>query len=261
MRWWGKYELSMNRWSHWRIGPLSLFVKPKEHAWHVAYRRYPDPQDSTVQLDTKTDSEPDPETYQYSRYAIECSDTEIELQPRLGDRSFIVSPELPLFLLAGHKSVLYVSTVVWIQASIVNGGQSVLLDLPTIRRSDTWFGENTREGELCYSTKSNARTELEDVRQRPHRAVTPVEIRNEGTGILPIEQLRVPVPALSLYADSKDQLWTDSVRFVRREGDDEATMTTPAPSTHLPGERTRLEGPRAPVEEGTIVKAFSKLLS
>lgn len=261
MKWWGKYKLSKNRWAHWRIGPLSLFVKPKDREWHVAFRQNADPQDSTLLLEAETDSEPDPGTYYFARYAIESSGTEIELHPRLGDRPFMVSPEQPLYLLAGQKSVLYVSTIVWIQASIVNGSRSVLLDMPTIRRSDTWFGDNTREGELCYSTKTNARTELEEIQQRPHRAVTPVEIRNEGSGVLPIEQLRVPVPALSIYADSRNRLWTDSVRFVRREGEDEAAMTTPEPSSHLPGERTRIEYPRAPVEEGTIVKAFSKLLS
>ncbi|MGB5575959.1 MAG: hypothetical protein WBM88_00970, partial [Woeseiaceae bacterium] len=158
-------------------------------------------------------------------------------------------------------SVLYVSTIVWIQASAGNDDGIVLFDLPTIRRSDTWFGDNTRVGELCYATKSRAMTELADIQPRPHRAVTPVEIRNEGSGILPIEQFRVPVPALSLYADDHDRLWTDAVCFVRKEGQDRAAMSIPEPSVHLPEKRTLIDEPRAPVETGPIVKAFSKLLS
>lgn len=260
MKWWDRYTLTKDRWAHWRVGPFSLYAQPRGREWQVAIWQNSDAQDSSLLLDTATASEPDAETYSFSRHAIDSSETELELKPRLGDRPFIVSPEQPLFLLAGQKSVLYVSTIVWIQASVANGDGNVLLDVPTIRRSDTWFGDNTREGELCYSTKTSARTELGDVQRRPHRAVTPVEIRNEGAGILPIEQLRVPVPALSLYSDDDDQLWTDAVCFVRQEGQDSAAMTTPEPSAHLPGERTLIEKPRVPIATGTIVKAFSKLL-
>ncbi|MDH3305454.1 MAG: hypothetical protein OEM50_10505 [Gammaproteobacteria bacterium] len=261
MKWWGKYTLTNNRWAHWRVGPFGLFAKPGEREWHVAIWQSTDPQDSSLLMDTGTDSEPDVATYTFFRYAIGSAETELELKPRLGDRPFIVSPEEPLFLLAGQEAVLYVSTIVWIQASVADGDGNVLLDVPTIRRSDTWFGDNTREGELCYSTKTSARTDLTNIQPRPHRAVTPVEIRNEGAGVLPIEQLRVPVPALSLYSDDGDQLWTDAVCFVRQEGHDGAAMTTPEPSAHLPGKRTLIAEPRVPIETGTIVKAFSKLLS
>ncbi|MBT8089894.1 MAG: hypothetical protein KJO01_06780 [Gammaproteobacteria bacterium] len=261
MKWWGKYTLTKDRWAHWRVGPFSLYAKPKDYEWHIATWQNTDAQDSSLLLDTSADTAPDAETYRFSRYATGSSETELELKPRLGDRLFIVSPEQPLYLLAGQSSVLYVSTIVWIQASISDGDDRVILDLPAIRRSDTWFGDNTLEGELCYATKTRAMTELAAIQPRPHRAVTPVEIRNEGSAILPIEQFRVPVPALSLYAGADDRLWTDSVCFTRQEGGDRATMSIPQQSPHLPGNRVLLEKPRAPVEAGTIVKAFSKLLS
>ncbi len=261
MKWWGSHNLSKNHWGRWRIGPLDLFAKPAAAEWQVAYRQLADPLDATLEVEARASSEPVPETYEFSRYAMELDGPELELKPRLGDRPFIVSPGLPLYLPAGQKVVLYVSTVVWIQIIVPKDSGNVLVDVPTIRRSDTWFGPNTRQGELCYATKTNARTELDAIEPRPHRAVTPVEIRNEGVGMLPIEQLRVPVPALSIYADKNDSLWTDAVCFVREEGEDDATITTPEPSAHLPGKRKLIEGPRAPVQTGTIVKAFSKLLT
>ena len=137
----------------------------------------------------------------------------------------------------------------------------MLLDVPSIRRSDTWFGSNTLEGELCYSTRSSARLNLDAIEPHPHRAVTPVEIRNEGANILPIERLRVPVQALSVYADAEGRLWTDAVCFARREDENLASISTLEPSDHLPGRRTKIGEPRAPLETGTIVKAFSKLLT
>ncbi len=261
MKWWGTYTIPTDRWAHWRIGPLSLYARPDDRNWHLAYRQHSDALDDSLAIDVPASSEPDPKIYTYSRYASEDSGSELELKPCLGDRPFIVSPEQPLYVLAGETSVLYVSTIVWVQVQIANDGGKVLLDIPTIRRSDTWFGSNTREGELCYATKTSARTNLQSLQPRPHRATTPVEIRNHGSGVLPVEQLRVPVTALSLYTDTDNRLWTDAVCFVREEGDDEATMTTPDPSAHLPGTRTRIEEPRVPVQTGTIVKAFSKLLT
>ncbi len=261
MKWWGKYQLTPERWAHWRIGPLSLYGRRLDGNWHLAYRQHSDPLDDALEIKMQADSEPDPDTYIYSRYAADDSGSELELSPRLGDRPFIVSPEQPLYVLAGETSVLYVSTVLWVQVEVANEADKVLLDIPSIRRSDTWFGSNTREGELCYATKTSARTNLNTLQPRPHRSITPVEIRNHGTGILPVEQLRVPVTALSLYTDPDNRLWTDAVCFVRDEGQDDATMTTPDPSAHLPGTRTRIEEPRAPVETGTIVKAFSRLLT
>ncbi|MGB5332106.1 MAG: hypothetical protein WBN05_06160, partial [Woeseiaceae bacterium] len=154
MKWWGKYTLTIDRWSHWRVGPFSFYAQPKDHEWLVAIWQNTDAQDSSLVLDTATADEPDAETYSFSRYASGGAETKLELKPRLGDRLFIVSPEQPLFLLAGQTSVLYVSTIVWIQASVGNDDGIVLFDLPTIRRSDTWFGDNTREGELCYATKT-----------------------------------------------------------------------------------------------------------
>lgn len=261
MKWWGKYGTTPDRWSHWRIGPLSLFAQPRAGEWRIALRHYPDAQDSSLGVDLETDAEPDPESHEFYRYAVGGGDAELELHPRLGDRPFIVSPEQPLFLLSGEKSVLYVSTVVWVQLKVARLEGDAMIDVPTIRRSDTWFGENTREGELCYATKTSARTRLESIEPRPHRAITPIEIRNLGSGVLPIERLRVPVPALSLYADDDNQLWTDAVCFLRQEGEHEAEMTTPDPGLQSAGRRERIDEPRVPVATGTIVKAFSKLLS
>lgn len=261
MKWWGNHRLVEDCWGHWRVGPLDLFAKPAESEWQLAYKQVAESQDPTVEVEIRSASAPDAESYEFSRYALDYEEPELELRPRLGDRPFIVSPGVPLFLLAGEKVILYVSTVVWTQVIAAHDSGPVLLDIPTFRRSDTWFGANTLEGELCYATKTNARTELAAIEARPHRAVTPVEIRNEGGGMLPIEQLRVPVQALSIYADAHNRLWTDAVCFVREEDEDSASITTPEPSAHLPGQRTLLDGPRTPVETGTIVKAFSRLLT
>lgn len=262
MKWWGSYELEPERWARWQIGPLSLFAQKKYREWVFAWNSAGDPLQDTLSIDVPTSAAPDPDDYTFSRYAIGDLSSHLELCPRLGDRPFIVRPDSPLFLLAGQETVLFVSTVVWIATCLKDDPDEpcTLLELPARRPSDTWFGPNTLEGELCYASRTNARTDLGSIGRRPHRAVTPVEIRNLGSDTLSIDQLRVPVPALSLHHDPNNRLWTDTVCFVHEEGEREASLTVAEASAHLPEDRTLLAPPRTPVEAGTIVDAFSRFL-
>lgn len=257
MKWWGTYTLERNQWAVWRVGPLSLHAQPRLHEWNFAWERSGDKLQETSSVNMTPAAPPDPDSCSFERYVVGNMHAELVLEPRLGDRPFIVRPESPLFLLSGQTSVLYVSTPVWVTALF---DSSKLIELAASRPSDTWFGPNTREGELCYATLTAARTELAQVGRRAHRAVTPVEIRNEGDDTLAVQQLRVPVPALSLHHDNEHRLWTDAVHFVREEDEREASLIVREASTHLPDETTLIAGPRRPVEPGTIVDAFSRLL-
>jgi len=262
MKWWNTYNLELERWARWQIGPLTLFAQAKRHEWIFGWKTADDPFQATLSIDVPSSAAPNPDDCTFSRYAVGDLNSRLELGPRLGDRPFIVRPDSQFFLLAGQETVLFVSTVVWI-ATYLNDCMDepcTLLELPARRPSDTWFGPNTLEGELCYASRTSARISLDLIERRPHRAVTPVEIRNLGSDTLPIDQLRVPVPALSLYQDQDDRLWTDTVCFVREEGEREASLTVPEASAHLPEDRTLLAPPRAAVEAGTIVEAFSRFL-
>jgi hypothetical protein len=243
---------------------MELFAQPQSREWIFAWRSRGDPLTETLCIEVPTTSVPDNESCDFARFVVGETPSALTLTPRLGNRPFIVRPESPLFLLAGQNTVLFVSTVVWVAACLSTdndeGKPTVLLENPAARPSDTWFGRNTRKGELCYASRTNARIDLAAVARRPHRAVTPVEIRNEGNDMLSISQLRVPVPALSLHQDEDDRLWTDAVRLVREEGETEASLTVPERSDHLPKGRTLLASPKQPVESGTIVEAFSRFL-
>lgn len=264
MKWWNNYSIPVGEWARWQIGPLTLFVQRGEHEWVFAWETGPDPLSSDLSIEVPTKAVPESDVFEFARYVAGDTQTGLALMPRLGDRPFIVRPASPLFVLAGQVAVLYLSTIVWISArsdDAVSGSDAgILLEQPVARPSDTWFGPNTREGDLCYSSRTRAHTELDAIIWRPHRAVTPVEIKNEGTDTLAVDQLRVPVPALSLHADGDDKLWTDMVSFERKEGERSATLTLPERSSHLPEGRVLIAPPREPIEGGTIVEAFSRFL-
>ena len=71
---------------------------------------------------------------------------------------------------------IYVSSPVWIRLETATG--TLLDELPTIRQSDTWHGPNTREGELCYASRTFCRTNIDALPIRQNRALSPVIIYN-----------------------------------------------------------------------------------
>lgn len=264
MKWWDTYVLERDQWAKWQIGPLLLFAQTRTFEWIFAWEPMGDPLTDTYAAEIPSKAAPNGERCRFSRYAFSDMSTQLLLEPRLGDRPFIVRTDDPLYLLAGEQTVLFVSTVVWIAACLYvddQGDPRTLIELPAARPSDTWFGPNTREGELCYASRTHARTDLASIGPRPHRAITAVEISNHGSDSLSLEQLRVPVPALSLHHDEQHRLWTDAVCLVREEGQREASLTVMEASKHLPSGTTLLSSPRRPIEAGTIVEAFSRFLS
>jgi hypothetical protein len=258
MQWWGSYELTNGRWARWRIGPLELFAQPRGQEWLFASRTVGAPLDASLEIEPTVDHEPDPARYKTLRYVVGRACGRLKLAPRLPDRPVIFQPERPLYVLAGQDVVLFVTTVVWVAA--INEDDRNLYETPVQRPSDTWFGPNTMEGELCYSSRTSARTDRAALGYMPHRAATPIEIRNHGFDTLEVQQLRVPLPALALYHDRQDLLWTDAVLFLREHHESQAALTVPKTSTLLPAVRTQLAQPRAPIAAGTIVQAFSRLL-
>lgn len=259
MIWWKDYALGPQEWARWRIGPLELFALATTGQWVFAWLTTEDPLDTSEATDIPAENEPHEATFTFGRYVARFERPVLKLLPRLADRAFVFRPELPLFLPAGQDIVLYVSSPVWVAGQLGEDEDARLFEIPSFRASDTWFGRDTCEGELCYASRTRALTDLETINVCPHRAVTPLEIRNEGDDVLPIEQLRVPLPALSLY-EGGGRLWTDTVSLIRREDESSAAMSVSEAHAREAAGRVLLAKPRHPVESGTIISAFSRLL-
>lgn len=211
--WWGRYDLQDGqRGLHWRIGPLHLQARRWRQEWRLAWREGEDPLDTA--LDHGVLDELDETDCSVARFAFGDSSRGLALRPRLADRPVVVRPDIPLYVPPGEETVIYVSTSVWVE--VMNAEETVTLtEIPSYRPSDSWFGLNTREGELCYASRSLARLRLDEVVQRPHRVVSPVTVRNQAVDALLIERLSVPVPLLPLYASKQNQLWTQPMVMER----------------------------------------------
>ena len=121
---------------------------------------------------------------------------EIALTPALADRPVVARPEKPFCLPAGAEAVVYVSSPLWVVLSTAQDLK--LAEIPIVRPSDTWLGPSTREGELCYASRTFLRLSLDNLPRRPHRATSMVRILNHADTALPLRALKLPAPPIWL---------------------------------------------------------------
>jgi hypothetical protein len=190
----------------WSLGPLEVLVARHRHEWAIAWWC---PRDPLADLAVKHQATwAPPATAQAVRFVGADTDEALRIMPMLADRDVVVRPEQAVQVPAGAEAELFVSTPVWVGFSV--GSERPLTEIPSWRPSDTWFGANTRSGELCYSGRTRARVELDQIMKRPTRAITSVRLRNRAAAPLHLERIKIPVRHLSLFAGEQG-LWTESI--------------------------------------------------
>lgn len=256
-RWWGRYDVPLGAVQRWRIGPLTLRVQRFAREWRLATERSTDYLDGTVAV-AEAEAESDlREAPDLLRIGMQGTAGHLHLLPRLADRPVVSRPDAPFRVLGRDEVTLYVSTPLWLAVQTPDASTG-LYELPIFRPSDTWFGANTREGDLCYATRTVCRLDLADVPFRPHRAVTAVRIVNRAESPLVLDRVSLPVGNLTLY-DADGALWTESLTLTRLPDEDLAPVTLgKGPPAAAPG-ATRLAGPREEPPANLMIRAFSQL--
>jgi len=254
--WWNQSHIEQHHGKLWRIGTLSLLVRCLPNEWQIAYSRKNESESDLFKWNV-SDSDQTPENFkEQARYVFHETSGLVSFSPLLADRPMICRPRTPFNLTAGEEITLYVSTPLWLEIS-VGKTQKKLTEIPIHRPSDTWFGPTTREGELCYASNTAARLILEELPQRPHRAVTPVLIRNLADSVLSIERLNVPAPLLPLVQDADGQMWTPKVTLTREKDGDMAGLKIDTKAPKEASEAKVLRKPRIKTSSGALIRAFN----
>lgn len=158
--------------------------------------------------------------------------------PRLADRSVVIKPVDPIYIPAGQRGTLYISTPLWI-AGLVESQHEPLFEIPVIQPKDTWFGPNAQQGEICYATSVDGRTDLNLLTPRAFRAVTPIDFHNTSNHQLRFDRMNVPVTALPLfYSESTGRLWTSQIKVYYEGSDRPARIRIENRTPPLAGEVT-----------------------
>ncbi len=256
--WWGSFSLEIGQTARWRIGPLDLWVQRHANEWRLVHESSGDPLDeSLVRTIPATDVDPD-RFEDVQRFAMSGTGSRLTLKPALADRPVISRPSTPFHLPAGEEATVFVSTPVWLGFRVGDGDGKLLRELAVARPSDTWFGPNTREGELCYTSRTYFVLDRDNLPGLPHRATTAVRILNRADEELTVDRMRLPAPQLGLYATPSGQLWSQDVTYERTEGDD-AELRVRSKRPRSVADASLVAEPRVPVRGNLVVRAFSSL--
>lgn len=188
------------------------------------------------------------------RFLLSDAEPALRVAPQLANRTVVVRPTMPTELPPKQCATLFISTVLWARVTV---GEQTLAELPGVRLSDTWFGADTRRGELCYASQTRALLSLDNIQYSPMRAITPITIDNQGDDNVRLERINVPVPNLTLYCDG-ERFWTSGVRILREKNLATANVqieASPRPDTFL------VAPPRQLIRGGVLDRAVDLLFA
>lgn len=255
--WWAPRDVPTDHTLICRLGPLTLEIHHAPGEWRI--RQTHDDDEAAAPPEAELAVRPGGLDEEDSdRYMVAGPDGRLTLAPCLLDRPVVIRPRQPVFLPQGESTTLYMSTPVMVSIR-VGEDQRLLRELASLPLSDTWFGSTTRDGELCYSGRTRARHRRADLPRRAHRAVTPVQIRNEADAPLPLDRLSLPVQVLSVFGSADGSLWTESLSLIRDRASDLASLEVEEGAPAFAGAAELLAGPREPRASGGLVRAFSVL--
>lgn len=208
--WWGETTLEVDQTACWRVGPVRLWVQRRRHEWRVATAREAGTP-STAGREADAAMPPEGDGVEVVRFGFEQTTPRLSLRPVLAPRPVVCRPELPFVVHPGSAVDALVSSPLWLRLGVdrVPVLHEVDLHLP----SRTWFGPDTRHGELCFASRTKLRLDVAEFVHDPSRAATRVHIEHRGEAPLRVAQIKVPVPALSLAAGPDGALWTESMRL------------------------------------------------
>jgi hypothetical protein len=256
--WWGNFAVPEMQCAAFDVGPLEIRALREPRQWIMAVERNLELTDRLL-VRVPTPWEEPGLAATVSRVVSRATQESLRVQPVMPDRPLVVSPP-PRFSIASHETVvLYVRIPVWVR--LFSGNPPALLrEIPSIRMRDTWSGPSPKEGDLGYASEEHDYPSPDERPLAPHQAVCTVRVTNGASVFLPIEEMRIPLPQLSLYSDSASRLWTSPVSLEREPDNDLAAMHVIAEPPPEARGTARIAEPRVPLERSRIVRVFGSLL-
>lgn len=258
--WWGPYQFALNQTGNWKVGASLLAITRVKTEWQIQHQETALPEEEQNGWSVALPGSRLGDDATVQRHLFHNTSSNLRLQPALADRPVVSRPVTPVHLSPGEKVTIFVSSPLWIIVSTTKP-DVVLLDTPSQRPSDTWFGPSTWEGELCYAVRTRARLDLEELQLRPHRAVTSLDVHNKGKQVMLVERLKLPVRHLTLYTDAQGMLWTSDVKIVTEEEMASAELGIDRGTPGHANAAKLVAKPRDPVESHVVRRALHAIFS
>ncbi len=215
VEWHGDFPFAPGEARRWRLGPLDLAVRRLDAEWRVA-ADHPRPfADDTLEVEPVADI-PEALATKTTRWAVGRTEAPLTVALALSPLPVVALPETPFVMPAGARLTAFLGTPVWL--ALRDGAGHALGEVAVQPLRRTWFGPSPVRGEICHASRTRLRLEPSALVRRPWRATTPVLLANRGDAPLPVERVRLPLPALDLYRDAGGRLWTEPVALDAEDG-------------------------------------------
>jgi hypothetical protein len=256
--WWGNFHVEEQNPRLWEIGPLQLQIKRNFSEWLISHYSNDDTETHHISVGLDKCAQFPTDKLLTKRFIFKETNSSIALMPILADRSQVSHAETPFYVAPNEHVTIYVSSPIWIRIETGNP-KLPLMEIPSLRQSDTWHGRNTQEGELCYASRTFCRTNLDELPARSNRVISPIVIHNTAKLPLLIEQLSLPLPFLSIYADVHGNLWTEEI-IVRNEPNHKHTIKQGKGAPHIAHDAALIAEPRQHLKTHNLITMFYSLL-
>ncbi len=221
--WWGATDIQQEKCLQLLCGDLQLEILPKDNEWLVQYQLSKDLTVFKAELSYIEESDESTEFENKQRFVSNTLPDHVILQPALADRSITCKPKVTVTLFPKQQISLFVGLPLWLQLHM-DGVETAILDIPTVRISDSWFGPDTRHGIICYASTNNEQLDLKPTINHGTRATLEVSVKNNSDQILSLDKVSIPVPHLALYVDKEGKFCTRRMTLTS-EQDENASLT------------------------------------
>ncbi|WP_292439873.1 hypothetical protein [Methylophaga sp.] len=257
-KWWGNFAVALGEQLTLRCADLCLQLQSLSNQWWLGYEWQLDVNQFQPVLETVAE-EALQSLENEQRFVFAELPASLTLQPALADRPVVCRPVVSVSLLPFQEVTLFVCLPLWVKLQTSDGDET-LLDIPTVRVCDSWFGPNTREGVISYASQVSEQLDVKPISNNKARAAIEVRIQNQSDQMLTLDKISVPAPNLSLYADARGQFWTPRITLVRRDNEDAILSVDEVISGGLlESELTLVCSAREDIGRSKITKAISAL--
>jgi len=181
--WWGKFDLAEGETRSWTVGTSHLTVQRFQYEWRSPSQRI-----------------------------LMTTQAQVLLTPHLGTSPLAVRLIKPLHIPVDQPLFVYVIAPIWI--SLYTTNPTLLIDeKPSLPLKETWFGDNTREGELCYSGPLEYGSQLSELIYQNYQIIIPILLNNGSREEGILKRLYLPFPSLSIFVDGHNRLWTEQLNM------------------------------------------------
>ena len=248
-----KITLAEGQTFHLHLGKLRLHCTRLATEWQISqYWEETDLATAETRLDYIV-----PKANADFRYMVGKTKDYFNIKPKLANMNVVVRPVSPILIPKSADVTFYISTTLWVEIVFETGKNTFIHEVPVQIDSETWFGLNNYEGELCYSSSTHARMHFNALALHQGRIITALKIKNKTDKTIQVDRLNVPVRFLCVYQDEKQFLCTNDVS-VELEGEKEdLDINIQKTPNSLFGKVSRLSDSRESIMKGVFKKAVA----